>query len=617
MIQIIHSERTSAILSLAALSTTPAHFCITSFHLSNDNALLRKAGLQEIRIEQPAADERDALAQEYVECIGKLSACHASLQWWAHPLSEKNEHLSKFFTTLCAYYALLRMIERIPQNVNSLFIICPREMYVQLRQSLSETAINIRSLDDETAHLLQQFKQLCLAYARLFGLFARIFSRMLYVRFMLSSLINKTLNARQAFYVIRTWLDTRFLQLDHDENDAYFGVLPAYIRRHYPVVLFAGIISSHKKIFIKIRKSFQRRMDVIVPEEYFIRVPDVFRCIDQIFLKKVALSPVILLMNRDISALIAAELKRGYISTSYALNIIRYYLAKRFAKEVNFTAYIQPFENYAWEKISILGIKTEKPNAQVFGFQHAFISKHSFKYMLGSQERFFVPLPDRIITLGSVTKDILVRLGNHDSNRLRVGCALRQTYLSSPKKITRNKHSYCLLVPLTMVHSESLKILEFLYAAGLPASRFTVVIRPHPAVHWETIAKDLPFDLPQNFKKSTERMVKDDLEKVDIVLYTWTTVAIEALKMGKPVINLDILNPLFVDPLFECNALKKNINRPEEMLPALQYFYDMTDEVYSKEQADTQKYLQDYFYPVNDVNLAAFLPDGEYAGIQQ
>jgi hypothetical protein len=614
MLNVIHSERVSNILPLAAADSSPAYFCIASFHASSDSILLKKAGLQEICIEQFNAD---VLAQAYIECIGELSSRHASLQWWAHPLSEKNEHLSKFFTTLCAYYALLQLIERAPQKVNSLFIVCPREMYIQLRQSFSASTINMRSLDNETANLLQQFKHLCLAYARLFGLFAKIVSRTVYVRFMLSSLINKALNASQSFYVIRTWLDMRFLLGGNDENDAYFGALPAHIRQRYPLMLFAGIISGHRKIFSKIRKALKDKKDVIVPEEYFIRMPDMFRSIGQFFLKKIALSPVILFMNRDISALIAAELKRGFISTSYALNIIRYYLAKRFAKEVNFTAYIQPFENYAWEKTSILGIKTEKPNAQVFGFQHAFISKHSFKYMLGRQERFFVPLPDTIITLGNVTKEILTRLGNHDPDRLKVGCALRQAYLSSPKKIARNTHSCCLLVPLTMVHSESLRILKFLHAAGLPASRFNVIIRPHPAVHWESIVKDLPFDLPQNFKKSTEREVKDDLKKTDIALYTWTTVAIEALKLGRPVIYLDILDPLFVDPLFECNALKKSVKRPEELVPAIQFFYDMDDETYYREQAEAQKYLKDYFYPLNDGNLAAFLPDGEYAGIQQ
>ena len=91
-----------------------------------------------------------------------------------------------------------------------------------------------------------------------------------------------------------------------------------------------------------------------------------------------------------------------------------------------------------------------------------------------------------------------------------------------------------------------------------------------------------------------------------MVLYTWTTVAAEALRMGLPVIYLDVLSPMRVDPLFECEMLKKSVASPEDLLAAIEGFYNMTDEDFAAQQAGAQGYLKDYFYPVTQENLAPF-----------
>ena len=92
-----------------------------------------------------------------------------------------------------------------------------------------------------------------------------------------------------------------------------------------------------------------------------------------------------------------------------------------------------------------------------------------------------------------------------------------------------------------------------------------------------------------------------------MVLYTWTTVAVEALRLGLPVIYLDVLNPMYVDPLFECNALKNSVKKPNELLSAINDFYNMDDKSFYMEQQVAQEYLREYFYPVTEENLVPFL----------
>jgi hypothetical protein len=76
--------------------------------------------------------------------------------------------------------------------------------------------------------------------------------------------------------------------------------------------------------------------------------------------------------------------------------------------------------------------------------------------------------------------------------------------------------------------------------------------------------------------------------------------------MGVPVIFLDILAPLYVDPLFECAFFKRTVKKAEELLPCVQDFFAMGDVRFFEEFASAQEYLRKDFYPVTEKNLTPF-----------
>lgn len=223
-------------------------------------------------------------------------------------------------------------------------------------------------------------------------------------------------------------------------------------------------------------------------------------------------------------------------------------------------------------------------------------------------EKDILPLPDRIVTMGKVTKDIMGKYGCYNSNILSIGCALRQEYVCELKPFKRRKFNK-VVVPLTMVSSESVLIMEFLYDSGLPKTEIQVVVRCHPSAHFESFQKNIDFKIPDNFTINNEKSLKEELSDTDMVLYTWSTVAVEALKLGLPIIYLDILYPMYVDPLFDCGYLKRNVRRSKDLLLAIESYYNMDDETFYKEQRIAQDYLRGYFYPVNEQNLGSFLSD--------
>ncbi len=135
------------------------------------------------------------------------------------------------------------------------------------------------------------------------------------------------------------------------------------------------------------------------------------------------------------------------------------------------------------------------------------------------------------------------------------------------------------------------------------------MIRCHPFAPVISLSKSFGFKLPKNVIVDKSKSVQESLSQVDCVVYTWSTVAVEALKAGVPVMYLDILRPLYVDPLFACVHLKCTVSRPDEMVPTLKELYKMDDETFAAEQQQAQEYLKEYFYPVTEERMEMFLPN--------
>ncbi len=133
-----------------------------------------------------------------------------------------------------------------------------------------------------------------------------------------------------------------------------------------------------------------------------------------------------------------------------------------------------------------------------------------------------------------------------------------------------------------------------------------VFLRLHPATPLKIVLRRLGFDMPSNFIISENPPILCEIERCSVVLYTSTTVCLEALKMGRPVLYLDVNYPLEVDPLFECAHLKQVCQDPPELIPMIEGLMRMDDERFTKEFSRAQDYLSEYFYPVNEKNYAIF-----------
>ncbi|MFA5156162.1 MAG: hypothetical protein WC532_02065 [Candidatus Omnitrophota bacterium] len=610
MTRVIYSQDSEAIVKycVSRPADKPRLFLRHNFS-ARELDLLQGAGGNELKTRELSEEEVLRCEKEYVEGVGRLSRELNSPEWWANPISEKNEHLDTVYRRLCFLYAAEISINDCREGDKELLICGKGISFAVIKPLIEGKGMKSLCVGQTAQFFIGRQREKLIDFIRLARLLMVMLKRKITLLFTLRSEIKKYLAANKDLYVIRTWLDRRFLSAENYRNDAYFGSLPySAIERGRKVVILGGIINSFGEIIKKLKT--ERLLFFVIPEEFFLGIKEVF-CLPVKYLLysgNVKLNGKIFFMGLDVTEFYRSEIKRLSRSSEFIKNIFYYHLSKRLAQSMRLDTYVHTFENYAWEKLAILGIREGRPGVKIIGFQHAFISRNSFKYFPGGPEKGIMPLPDKIVSLGKRTFEILKKYGNFDHEIMEIGCALRQEYLNNlPLKPRRRSGK--ILVPLSMAKDESARILRFITGSGLSQTGLRVIIRCHPARPFSAFRKLIDFSLPGNFLIENTKNIKDELIDTDILLYTWSTIAAESLAAGVPAVYMDILRPMSVDPLFECGVFKRTVSKSNELVPVINGFYTMADADFEKERRLAREYIKEYFYPVVENNLNPFFPD--------
>jgi len=544
--------------------------------------------------------DKASFDREYVNFIASLAKNSHQLYWWASSLSEKNSFISKLFSRLYTLVCLDDTLKNI--NNKNVVVICSDSVLKK------QIVYNYKNSYDVKlplfSHLQYYLQKLMLM---LIGILKRCLKALIeyeHVWFTRKHLRTKRANIykHKNYVVLRTWADHRNYKTGL-YNDPYFKRLLNYlIHQNESVLIFAGCIGSYKQNIQRFEKDLD---NPIIPTNFYLRMNDIVRSLLATIFRRPSVSKNISFRGKNIFYLIADELLRDITTTSFFNALIEYYSCQRLAENVSIKKFIHTFENYTWEKMSILGLKSQNQDIATIGFQHAFISRNSFKYFPGVAEQSIAPFPNKIVTMGKRTQEIMKNFGNYPEEIFSTGCALRQEYLFKLPALPRNVGGG-IFIPLTITIEDTVKVLKFIFEAGLGQLPDKIYLRFHPAIQIEKALKRINFSLPNNFIISDNPPVHKELERCSVVLYTFTTVCLEALKMGRPVIYLDVNYPLELDPLFEYSGLKSTCRNPAELKGKIETFRRMDESIFTKELNKANNYLNEYFGQVNDQALNVF-----------
>jgi hypothetical protein len=419
----------------------------------------------------------------------------------------------------------------------------------------------------------------------------------------IGQVIKKNLSSPQPFYVIKTFVYDHSFSETGTYRDAFFGSLLDYLKDKRQVVIYANILGNYKFCIDKISECSSH---VILPVETFLSSKDILSAFVQFLFSRMRIQREALFFGYDVSDIINKELFRTHNGIEF-YQFLHYWSTKGLLKALLVETFLLSYENNPWEKMCIMAIRKHSPNTTIIGYQHTVVPQASANMFISEEEKNLMPIPDRILTVGEVPKEIMERYGNYERGWIEAACGLRFEYLFHLLMSERKRAGYILVVLEGIF--EVYKMVNYVLGELGGNKQYQVRIRTHPVLPLADFQHKLTHrlnDLP-NFSLSRNASLKDDIDWADMVIYWGSTVALEALSMGKPVIHYEMDSILSYDPLFECKHLKWVLSEGEPLIPTLQEIYSLSNDRFNEEQRKAKEYLTRYFFPVTEKGLNKFL----------
>ncbi len=566
--------------------------------------ILDRYALREIEIAQYDDSFRDGFLQSYIDLVGRLGQKHGSIFWWTTFTASKNRFVSRLSPNLFRFYSLIDAFRKNSED-DILVINPPEEICGSIKEYCLANSIGF-TMVHSLLHSALQFldktaRQIAGDVLFILGSWqrTRIANRYLRRRFTAEAGLGSS------FYVLRSWFYSGSINQDNKYRDSFFGVLPEYlVKKGKRLLVVAGVIGDYKSIVSKIAANKEY---LIIPQELFLKYTDPIRAIMDIYRHRIKIKERVDFHGLDVSDIVGAEIDRDFRSQGAVTNYLYYYWTRRMLNTVHVDTFTTTCENNPWERVCTMALRQYSPETRILGYQHTVVPQASANMFVSEHEKGVIPMPDRILTVGGAPRQIMERYGHYDAGRIQEACALRFEYLFNIQPRPRHR-SNRILVALEGVFGVY-RMVNYVLKELKESTDYRIKIRTHPAMPLGQIRHKLDYDIARfpHVSLSENEPLERDIDESDVVIYWGSTVALEALMMGKPIIHFDSGDILSYDPLFECRHLKWVVSQHTNLPGVVEEIYDMADEEFYRQRGLAREYLDNYFYRITDKGLDSFI----------
>ena len=566
---------------------------------------LRQNAFEEISLGDYDDSSRGKFLQDYIDLIGKLGKRHDSIYWWVTYTASKNRFASNLSHHLALFFSL---VEKLRQNHerNILIINPPKEIVNSLEIYCRENSIDFKLLHSRFRSIRTKLKGICWQILGTGHFIYQTWKNTYLAKRHLHKRIAVKIHGMGDCYVLRSMIYSSSIDENGSYRDAFFGPLPDHLaKRHQDFIIVGGIIGDYRSIV----KRIARNSDwVIIPQELFLKYMDPIRVVFGIYRNKISINEKIHLEGLDTTDILRLNIGQDFTIIETLRNYIYYYWMKKLIETVKVDTFTTTCENNPWERMCTLALRQYSPETTILGYQHTVVPQASANMFVSEYEKEVIPLPDKILTVGMASKNIIERYGVYEPGKIEESCALRFEYLFDIETRPRSR-SNRILVALEGVF-DVYHLVNYVLRELKEATDYQIKIRSHPALPLQSIMHMLNYDFASlpHVCLSENTSLQEDIDESDIVIYWGSTVALEALLMGKPIIHYDSGDVLSYDPLFECSFLKWIVNTNENLLNVIENIYGLTDEEFELQLSHAKEYLDDYFYRITEERLDKFIP---------
>jgi surface carbohydrate biosynthesis protein (TIGR04326 family) len=286
----------------------------------------------------------------------------------------------------------------------------------------------------------------------------------------------------------------------------------------------------------------------------------------------------------DLFPIFSSQLLFHFCNSTLPHHELVYKASQRAFKNFKPRFAISFLELFPYSRAFYNGARNGSPKTLHGAVQHASYSREKTFILLEPEIEFNgkpdgcpVPKPDYIFAMGELGKEIFMESGFPDEKVLLTGSTRYEDIKSDGiirdvKKYTKN-----ILMVASINMDLDMEMIEAVYLATLELANINILLRSHP------FAKTKKHSKINNFKnriKLTKGSLEEDLENADLIIFSYSTVAKEALIRGIPVwqwlavsYNGSAFRDLNVIPSFYSvsdlkESLKEFISDPASFIPS-------------------------------------------------
>lgn len=318
--------------------------------------------------------------------------------------------------------------------------------------------------------------------------------------------------------------------------------------------------------------------------------------------------PEVKFQGFPMSKLMKHETKMSSSDFISLLGVLYYRFTKRLSEHnIKVDLVIEWYENQVLDRGMIKGFHEFYKNTPVYGYQGYIISKDLHLYTQPSETEYQGSLvPDKVLVTG---KGLMENIQEFCKKvKVDVAPGFRFSKVWREVKYTPKSDSFSILVGLPIGLNDSKHILEMLLKIKnmFDLSTLDFFIKPHPT--WTEMKIKSMFQAGQldDFTFVLGDF-HDNVEKANLVISNASSVSLEALAKGIPVIIVApetgvVQNPI---PPEVSHEIWKTIYSPEELKEAIDHFNNA--DLITNLRSEFLKVKNDYFEPLTESGVKKFL----------
>jgi len=551
------------------------------------------------RFHQAAEDLRDP----YLHLIYDIGRNSNSLLWWVTSLSYRSRAVSKTFQQACFLRVAMDLIIAWT-GPDNLVVICS--------DSPVRRALRI-NFDRSTLRAIDRTHQIPgrsfidwgnLVFRRLFFLL-REGRRLIQAR----RALPEAHIPKEPTTLIICSASSRNVHQGTEFHSLHFGDLVDRLLRMGHKVGVIPVVLRDVQYKTTLERIQSLSLPLMAPHRY-LSFGDLLAAVVASLAKPRIPNPFPKLQGMNINPMAEEDLRSHWRSNRAADALLFSATLRRLAKaNANIARIIYIYENQPWERALCWEANISMPRTDMIGYQHSRLPRNLLNYFQAPGGEETAPFPKYVVTNGPYSARTLTAGGFHP-DRVKIGCAIQMGKQLASHSVN-GQVSPSRTRPLILIApSEEMEEAAELIGMGIdlfsPDDGVDVVLKCHPNMPFSRVAGFFEEELPSHVYLS-DQPIADLFPISSLMVYTGSTVSVQALAMGLPVIHVRPRFDFDLDPLEGHHESRLAATGIDDLRCKVGWLLAHRKEYIEGHKNDWRHIVDDLYGPVTNESVEAFV----------